>query len=1454
MANSTTTFRADISQLKAAMQQAQRQVRLANSEFKAATAGLEDWSSSAVGLQAKIKQLDTTLKSQQRQVELARQEWEKTTKEYGENSAEADRARIRLNNYEAAVAKTESQLNNYEAELKDCENGTGRFSKELDTADKSARKASDGFTVMKGALASLVADGIRAAINGVKELATSTLQAGVSFDKSMSQVQAVSGATGDELDDLRDKAKEMGSTTAFTASEAADAMNYMAMAGWKTEDMLNGIDGVMNLAAASGEDLATTSDIVTDALTAMGYKAGDAGQLADVMAAASSNANTNVAMMGQTFQYAAPIIGSLGYSMEDTAVAIGLMANAGIKGEKAGTALRSTLSRLSAPPKACAEAMQTLGISMTDSEGKMKSFNEIMGDLRKSFSGLSETQQTQYAKAIAGQQAMSGLLAIVNAAPEDFDKLTKAVENSNGAAKDMADTMLDNLGGDITLLKSAFEGLQLEIFEGANAPLRALVQTITNDVIPSFTDLINNVDGAGEKFGASISTLLMQAINDAGNSLPTFVEIGASIVSNLILGLVKSFPTLVTKIGEGITTLLSTLTSSIPQILKALPSFIQQVIAALTQQLPLIIQGLMTLMQAIANNLPTIAKSLISALPTMIKQIVNALVSSSSMLVQGVVNLFNSLIPEWPGIITSLVDALLDQIDVVIDGAIQLFNGIVKAIPTIIVNIVRVLPQLITAIVQALISAIPQLLDGAIQLLMAIVNAIPVIIPEIVSALPDIIDTICNFLIDNMPLLIDASIQLFMAIVKAIPKILPPLVKAIPKIALSIIGALVKMIPKILSTALQLYMQIVKAIPKVIPKLIAKIPTIVSTIVKGLKGALSSVYTVGKNLIEGLWNGISDMAKWIKTKIQGFGKTVLNTLKDFFGIHSPSTLMRDEVGKWIAKGIVAGVLKEETNTIKSLKASAKKVTNAYANAFVTGMASSGRTLSNTAAKIVNNAYKTMLEAAKDFNFDAAADTASDSFSGALSKQAEYLIDKITYQNEARLSAWDATIDKYQKSMDLKVSAIETQRDKDIKAVEKSRDKTVAKLEKARDKKVAALEKKRDAAKTQAEKKKINKEIEATKKSYNNKIEAEKKQATKEINLIKSNTTKTIDAIKKKYSALIDEEEASRDSYQKASSEFLSEFTEAMNEYQTKAEDLINSTIDGITETYQAKYDALIDKQDSLIDKLKSAGDLFEVSGAGVMTISDIKAQTQNIKDYTSKLQQIKNKVSSDLFDQIAELDMKEGSAFIDQLLALPEEELQAYSDAFDEKMNVAEDLAESIYQSDFDKVADEYEDALDEAFKGLPDKLKELGNDVLEGFVKGMVGDTDYMTGEVKTMIDSMVNTFKKQLGIHSPSKVLMKLGEFSGEGFGNGLKNMVGYVRKTASSLIDATSSSLTGVKTSIGAAKSSINSGASGSAITNVTNNYNLVQNNNSPKSLSALETYQARRQQIAMVKALT
>ena len=329
----------------------------------------------------------------------------------------------------------------------------------------------------------------------VTGLGTAAVKTAADFDSAMSRVAAVSGATGSDFDKLRDKAREMGAKTKFSATEAADAMNYMAMAGWKTEDMLSGIEGIMYLAAASGEDLATTSDIVTDALTAFGLTAGDSGHFADVLAAASSNANTNVSMMGETFKYCAPVAGALGFSVEDTAEAIGLMGNAGIKASQAGTSMRSIMTNLTGDVKLSGAAIGDVTIATTNADGSMRSLSAILADCRVAFGGMTEAEKANNAETLVGKNAMSGFLALMNAAPEDIAKVSGAVNNCKDAAKNMADTMQDNLEGQLTILKSQLQELAISFGDLLMPAVRSIVSGLQGmvDVLNAMPDGVKQV-------------------------------------------------------------------------------------------------------------------------------------------------------------------------------------------------------------------------------------------------------------------------------------------------------------------------------------------------------------------------------------------------------------------------------------------------------------------------------------------------------------------------------------------------------------------------------------------------------------------------------------------------------------------------------------------------------------------------------------------------------------------------------------------------------------------------------------------------------------------------------------------------------------------------------------------------------------------------------------------------
>lgn len=362
------------------------------------------------------------------------------------------------------------------------------------------------------------------------------------FEEEMSAVKAISGATSEEFQKLNEKAIQMGADTKFSALESAQAFKYMGMAGWKTSEMIGGIAGIMNLAAASGEDLAMTSDIVTDSLSAFGLQAKDSAMFADVLAAAATNSNTNVALMGQTFKYAAPVAGALGFSVQDTALAVGLMANQGIKGSEAGTALRAMMTRLVKPTKESGEAMDILGLNILDANGKMKPFRDIIADIREGMKKLSPDSKAAVAGMLAGQEAMSGLLALVNSPMSDFDKLAEAIDNSNGAAERMAKIRMDNLKGDLEQLSGDWDSFTTKLMGGSIGGFRDIVQGIDN----WFVGLTENFETNGitirsvlDGITSAIKELVGQTLKMEG--LPSILSAAA-----LAVGGIGAF-----KIGKG---------------------------------------------------------------------------------------------------------------------------------------------------------------------------------------------------------------------------------------------------------------------------------------------------------------------------------------------------------------------------------------------------------------------------------------------------------------------------------------------------------------------------------------------------------------------------------------------------------------------------------------------------------------------------------------------------------------------------------------------------------------------------------------------------------------------------------------------------------------------------------------------------------------------------------------
>jgi len=562
--------------------------------------------------------------------------------------------------------------------------GSG-LKKDIDDINGTAKSGFSKFSeIGKNALSVFAGNVLTEVVSQAKNAAGAVLEIGTAFEMGMSTVQAISGATGDELAALTDKAKEMGANTKFSATEAAEAMQYMAMAGWKTDDMLNGIEGIMNLAAASGEDLATTSDIVTDALTAFGLTAQDSAHFADILAQASSNANTNVSMMGETFKYVAPVAGAMGYSAEDVATAVGLMANSGIKASQAGTSLRTMLSRMAKPTKEVQAAMDALGISLTDSDGNMKSLHEVMGDLRTGFGGLSEAESITMATMLGGQEAMSGLLAIVNASDADYQKLTDSIGACDGAAASMADTMQNNLEGQLTILGSAAQGLALEVYDSVKVALTDITK-LGIDAVSNLTDgfktggVMGMIEAAGQManaFAENLPVIIEQGLpliegftENLRANAGKLVDGGLNLILKLAQGLMDGLPAMLQHVPQIIINLAGVINDNAPKLLKAGVKLIGILGKGLIQAIPDIVAAMPQIIQAIVSVIQAFNWGNLGI--NIIKSLKNGIISMVGAVQSAGTGIFNAI----KGSIQNLPKALLVIAKNAVHSIVQSFTS-----------------------------------------------------------------------------------------------------------------------------------------------------------------------------------------------------------------------------------------------------------------------------------------------------------------------------------------------------------------------------------------------------------------------------------------------------------------------------------------------------------------------------------------------------------------------------------------------------------------------------------------------------------------------------------------------------------------------------------------------------------------------------------------------------------
>lgn len=898
------------------------------------------------------------------------------------------------------------------------------FGSRMNKFGKGLRDTAGGLAMSFGTIATGIALPLKQAV-----------QTSVDFDTALRRVSTIAGATAEEFDALKQTALDLGAKTTKSAREVAEGMQKLAASGYSVNQIIDAMPGVIAAAEASGTDLALTAEVVSSALNAFGLEASKATKVADVLAETANRSNAEIQDLQYSFKYAAPVAASLGVSLEELAAATALMADVGIKGETAGTTLRGGLTQLLKPAEKTAKMMETMGIKVTDANGKFIGLAGVIREFQDAMKGMTDTQKLATLAQIVGTEAASGFLALMKAGPGEIEKMTKALENSGGASQKAAEQMMGGIGGALEQMRGAFETVRIIIGDQLAPYIQKVAEWITkladkfNNASPAFQKFVavslavvagltgfiavvataaagvglfvmsiaplvkifSATDGSAKKTGKSLRLLggafrflfgpIGLIIGVVGGLVAGFVALYknsdtfkskidglvVSLKSGLISALttahdwlvsVKSrFSEIAAVIGEKLTPFIdravqafqnfganiskvlhgdmsglqSLFETLIPTILKILLGGIPALIITAAQFLPAISQGIQqnlpTLLTFITNLITNIVNLIGTYLPLFIQAGVNILLKLVDGLVLSVPYLIGAVIT----VVTTFIDVIAKNFPIILNAGITVLLKLIEGITSALPNIVNAVLTIIIALVDSIAKNLPQIFDAGIKVLNALVDGILSILPTLVAAGLTLIVTIAIAIIKNLPKIIDAGIKILKALISGIIKILPSLIQTGLKLIVMLAGVLIKNLPRIISAGVQILSALLKGIAKLIPQLLALGGRLVLDIAKAIIRKIPSMIKAGADLIRGLWNGIVSVKDWILRKIGGFANDIVSGVKKFFGIKSPSRVMRDQVGRHIGTGVAEGIKRSTRTAVTAAKSQSKAISEAIKN-------------------------------------------------------------------------------------------------------------------------------------------------------------------------------------------------------------------------------------------------------------------------------------------------------------------------------------------------------------------------------------------------------------------------------------------------------------------------------------------------------------------------------------------